>query len=108
MAATHRPSFAETMRQGWLPAERRAAKGGRTNGAGPPAAGRGVGSSDIRASRSWQAPPAMNSSCWRRNRWKGMSVAGPSTTYSSSARIMRRRADSRSTSQTISLAIIGS
>ena len=60
------------------------------------------------ASSAWQAPPAMNSSCSSSQRWKGIRVVGPSTTYSSSARIMRRRADSRSTSHTISLATIGS
>ena len=69
---------------------------------------RGGASRSAGASSSWQAPPAMNSSCSNRQRWNGIRVAGPSTTYSSSARIMRRRAVSRSTSCTMSLAIIGS
>ena len=40
--------------------------------------------------------------------WKGMSVVRGSMRYSSSARSMRRVADSRSTSQVISFATIGS
>ena len=77
-------------------------------GPGSSGGGMGVGSSARRASRAWQAPPAMNSPCSSSQRWNGIRVVGPSTTYSSRARIIRRRADSRSTSHTISLATIGS
>ena len=100
-----RPSTSAVKRRSARGSSSGASSPGRS---GPPSPGSGVGSSDIRASRSWQAPPAMNSSCCSRKRWKGIRVFGPSTTYSSSARSMRRRADSRSTSQTISFAIIGS
>jgi len=51
-----------------------------------------------RASSSWQAPPPMNSSSPNSHLWNGINVADPDT-YSSSARSMRRRADSRSTSR---------
>ena len=85
--------------------------GSSTDGAGggaPSRGGSGVLASLITSRASWQAPPSMNSCSFSSQMWNGMSVVGPSTTYSSSARSMRLRAVSRSTSHAMSLATMGS
>ena len=58
--------------------------------------------------RSRQVSPACHWSVASSALWKGISVFSPSISYSSSARSMRLVEASRSASQTISLAIIGS
>ena len=50
----------------------------------------------------------MNAGCSRMARCSGINVVTPSTSNSESARSIRRRASSRSASQTTSLATIGS
>ncbi len=58
--------------------------------------------------RPWQVSPATKHCVSSSARWKPSSVVGPSITNSSSARSIRRRACSRSTSWTMSLAMSGS
>ena len=77
--------------------------------AGAPGVGKAsVFSHCLSSSRSLQVSPrahcSVASSAW----WKGISVFRPSISYSPSARSMRAVACSRSASQTISLATIGS
>ena len=65
-------------------------------------------SQSLSSIRSRQVSPFAHCSVARIARWKGISVVSPPISYSPSARSMRRVAFSRSTSQTISLATIGS
>ncbi|GAC1490948.1 MAG: hypothetical protein NVS2B11_15920 [Acetobacteraceae bacterium] len=58
--------------------------------------------------RSRQVSAFAHWSVWRIAMWNGISVFSPLISYSCRARTIRRVADSRSASQTISLAIIGS
>jgi hypothetical protein len=60
------------------------------------------------SSRSRQVSPCAHCSVARIVSWNGISVVSPSIRYSPSARIIRAVALSRSTSQVISFATIGS
>ena len=65
-------------------------------------------SHSLSSTRSRQVSPRAHCSVSSSARWKGIRVLSPPISYSSSARSIRRVDASRSTSHTISLAIIGS